>query len=165
MARQRVLRRFHHRDLAGAAQLLGILKFFHFVGVCVLGVWIAATRHELWTSEGLYRLCLLGILLHGFFDLTARPVLWMTLAAAAQTLYVARAFLEGRLPLFGIWWLLFLWGGVVAAQQVERVLADFPQLRTVARREPWRTFRRILIPLAVLVFVLGLVGGFFGLIL
>ena len=149
-------RRTYLRDLGDAARFLGVLKFFYFLAAIGVGVWLWGTAYRLPPPDLVYGFCLLVIFTHGFLATTSRPVLWATLAAAAQTLYVVRAFLARDWPYFGLFWMLLLWAGVRAAQQVERILATFPQLSTEARRLPWRMFWFVVLILGIAITLLFL---------
>lgn len=133
-------RRVYHRDLAGAANFLGLLKVGYLFAVIGTGVWLLGVFGAPRGWARVYGICLLVIFTHGFLATTSRPVLWATVAAAAQTIYVVRVLATGGEPWFGSVWMLLLWGGVRAAREVERILAAFPELRAKARRMPWRTF-------------------------
>jgi hypothetical protein len=131
-------RRVYERDLAGAANFLGVLKACYLFAAIGTGVWLWGVFGTPRTLDRVYGFCLLIIFMHGFLATTSRPVLWATIAAVAQTLYVLRVVAAGGVPVFGFLWMSLLWGGVQAAQQVERIVKNFPQLSAQARRLPWR---------------------------
>jgi hypothetical protein len=155
-------RRTYRRELDGAARFLGILKVLYFLAAVGIGVWLWFVHNRLSPPDLVYGFCLLGIFVHGFLATTSRPVLWATLAAAAQTLYVLRVFLAGDVPYLGLFWMALLWAGVGAARQVERILVTFPELRTEARRQPWRTFWFVVLTVGIGFLFLSLVSFFSG---
>jgi hypothetical protein len=154
-------RRTYPRELDRAARFLGILKVFYFLAAIGIGVWIWFVAWSLSPPDLVYALCLAAIFVLNVLATTSHPILWATVAAAVQTLHVLRVLLTREVPYFGLCWMILLWAGVGAARKVESVLTVFPELRTEARRLPWRTFWFVVLSVGaggLLLFLLDYLG-------